>query len=234
MDNAQVIRSYLAESGFDVDLASGASQARLLLAGREYVAATIDLLLPDGDGVAFIRELRASEGTRNLPLVVVSVKAQQGREELGGDAYLVMDWLDKPISPPRLIAAVRRAAEVTRGRAQILHVESDRDILQVVSVLLKDIADVTYALTFQSARSMVQSVAFDLVILEPRLPDGSGLDLLPLLRSGTGKSVPIVVFSGEEWTGEAVSQADALLVKSRASNRDLLESVRGLLRSGRS
>jgi DNA-binding response OmpR family regulator len=230
---AKSLRLIASQGGFEADLASGAAEARRLLAEKEYAVATLALLLPDADGVGFIRELRASERTRNLPIVVISAKALQGREAMAGDSYLVMDWLDQPVSPPRLIAALRRAVEQSSGgRPRLLHVEGDRDVLQVVSVLLKGVADVTYALTLEAAKALLLQGRFDLVILDVDLPDGSGFQLLPLIRSDSARRVPVVVFSATEQSDGAFLDVEALLVKSKTTNRELLDTVQFLLKQG--
>ena len=65
-------------------------------------AMTLDLMLPEEDGLSLFRRLRRREDGRALPVVVISATADQGRRVLNGDAVGVVDWLDKPIDPARL------------------------------------------------------------------------------------------------------------------------------------
>ncbi|HEX9702047.1 MAG TPA: PAS domain S-box protein, partial [Rhodospirillales bacterium] len=79
-DIAELLSLMLGRQGIISDIARTAGQARGLLAANAYDAMTLDLILPDQDGLSFIRDLRADARTRNLPVVVVSVLADEGRK----------------------------------------------------------------------------------------------------------------------------------------------------------
>ena len=172
----------LERDGYRVDVAHDAAEVRRLLAERSYAALTLDLRLPDQDGVSLIRELRSNEATRRLPIVVVSVRAEEGQAELNGGALGVVDWLVKPIDEQRLRRAMERAVRSPLGAgARILHVEDDLDLQRVVAAIVDGDAVVEQALDLAGARERLARQRFDLVILDLALPDGSGLDLLPLI-----------------------------------------------------
>ena len=231
-DVAHLLSMMLAQSGYASDIAYDAAQAKQCLRERGYVAMTLDIMLPGQDGIALIRELRLDPALRQLPIVVVSAKSDQGRVELNGDALAVVDWLSKPIDTARLLAAVALAAQ--RGgshRARILYVEDDADIVHVVSALLQDKAELFCAGSLAAARrSLAQHAGeIDLVILDIGLPDGSGLDLLPELRRPDGTPLQVVVFSSHEVSAEIARRVALSLVKSRTSNQSLLDGILALL-----
>ncbi|OLP20332.1 hypothetical protein BST81_00930 [Leptolyngbya sp. 'hensonii'] len=229
-DVATLLSLILQHSGYQTDIAYDAATAKRLLAEKQYVAATVDLILPDQDGLSLIRELRKQESTRFLPIVVVSAIADQEREELSGSTYAVIDCLDKPIDQERLLAAVQQAlCQKTGTRAKILHVEDDPDILQVVSRMLQAVADTIPALCLREAIQHLSRETFDLVILDLNLPDGFGLEVLPYLSSHTGVAIPVVVFSAQEMELEAARKVTASLVKSRTSNQELLDTIKALI-----
>jgi CheY-like chemotaxis protein len=186
--------------------------------------------LPDQDGIALVCELRREPRTRDLPIVVVSIQAREGLQELNGGAFGIADWLDKPIDQARLLAAVTQAAsQRSRGRPRILHVEDDPDTLRVVAAVLGDVADVSGAASLEQARRALEREAFDLIVLDVALPDGSGLDLLPALTRPDRAPVPVVVFAAQEVDRGTAQRIAAALVKSRISNQDLLDAVRSLI-----
>ncbi len=76
----------LEQGGFRADIAASAEVAKRLLAQHTYSAMTLDLILPGQNGVSLIRELRSEARARDLPIVVVSAKANEGREELNGSS----------------------------------------------------------------------------------------------------------------------------------------------------
>jgi DNA-binding NarL/FixJ family response regulator len=86
------------------------------------------------------------------------------------------------------------------------------------------------AFTLAEARRRLAEESFDLVILDLALPDGSGMDLLPLLGHLT-PPMPVLIFSAHEVDGEVAGRAASVLIKSQTSNRMLLETIRSVLAS---
>ncbi len=229
-DIAHLLGLMLKQGGFETDVAYDATQARQLLRAHPYAALTLDLLLPDQDGIKLIRELRAGEATRSLPIVVVSAQAEQERRQLNGDAMWVADWLQKPIDQRQLLRAVSHASRRSpESKPLILHVEDDPDVLAVVQAILEDTCDVIPAQSLAEAREWLGQTEFDLVILDPALPDGIGTDLLPFLRRGTHQ-VPVVLFSTREEDPQIVQQVNAALIKSQTTNEQLVSTITNLIK----
>jgi PAS domain S-box-containing protein len=226
---SRLLQVMLELEGYLVDVAATAAEARELLAGQKYAAMTVDLLLPDGSGIALIRELKERLGTRELPVVVISVVAEEGRLELtGGGAVRVIDWLGKPVDRERLAAALHRAvAQRPAHGARILHVEDDGDLVAVVRALVGDEATVVWAPTLAAAREMIDADELDLVLLDLALPDGSGLELLSPLA--TTHPTPVIIFSAHEVDERTAGRVAAVLVKSRTSHLELLDRIRTVL-----
>jgi len=100
-DVARLIGLMLNRRGFDVDIAHTTGQGRDHLASESYAAITVDLKLPYEGGCQFIRELRQQPRTANLPVLVLSVAADEDRSST--DSTLGIDgWLTKPIDEKRL------------------------------------------------------------------------------------------------------------------------------------
>jgi PAS domain S-box-containing protein len=228
-DVAHLLSLMLEREGYRVDVAYDAAEVRRLLDERHYAALTLDLMLPDQDGVTLIRELRGNEATSRLPIIVVSVRAEDGQAELNGGAVGVVDWLAKPIDEDRLRSAMLLAVRGPVGAgARILHVEDDPDLQRVVAAIVGRDATVEPALDLSEARERLARQRFDLVILDLALPDGSGLELLPFL-SGLEPSTPVLIFSAHEVDAAVADRVASVLIKSQTSNRELLERVRAAL-----
>ena len=227
-DIAHLLSLMLNEAGYRVDIAKDAFDAQRCLQQHDYLAMTLDLMLPGKDGLTLIRELRADARTRDLPIVVVSAVAAQGRQELNGHAIGIVDWLDKPIDRDRLAAAVDSIARCHDGPARILHVEDDVDVRVVVSGILNGIAEVQGTASLAEAREQIENHVYDLIILDLELPDGNGSGLLQLLKS-QGVSTPVVVFSAQDVGSDAAELLAAVMVKSSTSNERLLETIQKIL-----
>jgi PAS domain S-box-containing protein len=231
-DIAAILRSTLDHQGFDTDIAGTIEEARALLGERPYAGMTLDLVLPDGSAVPFIRELRCSAPTAHLPVIVVSAYLDEVQRDLGGQAFGIVDWIEKPISTDRLSLALDAIRKGSGGRCpRILHVEDDQDVLQVVQGILKNMAEIDSAGTVLEAWEKLKREDYDLLLLDLTLPDGSGLELLPALGKNTGMPIPSLVFSAHEVSPRTAHYVSSALLKSRTSNEELLRRVKSLLRN---
>lgn len=107
------------------------------------------------------------------------------------------------------------------------------DTPQISALLARLLEQQGYrTLTAATLAAAVRSLAMtrpQLITLDLQLPDGSGIDLLALLRADPATvSLPVVVISGSlEDAPEVVVQAQAVLAKPFAFS-DLVAAVRGL------
>ena len=234
-DIAMLLKLLLEQAGFQVDIAYDAAQAKDLSTRHGYDAMTLDLMLPDKDGLSLLHELRNQAATRHLPVIVVSASAQASRQELkNGDAVWVLDWIDKPIDETQLLEAVNLAvSQRDYDRPRILHVENDEDLHYVVMTLLYDIADLTLARTLTDAREKLEHETFDLILLDLGLPDGSGLELLSNLRQNAAHPTPVIVFSAQDSLQNIAHDITAALVKSRTSSEELVNTIMGVIQNQR-
>jgi PAS domain S-box-containing protein len=225
-DTARVLSGVLGWHGYIVDVAGTAAAAEACLQEQRYDAVTLDLGLPDRNGIELLRDLRASAGTASLPVVVVSASADVERGRLDGDALEIVDWISKPLDEKRLVGALDLAFRRPRpSRPRILHIEDDPDLGRIVRGLVGDRADLVEAATLAAARERLRSERFDLVIVDIGLPDGSGLEAVRQLDRRT----PVIVFAGQETDGEPPQALAASLVKSEVSPEQLIETVLFLL-----
>ena len=221
-DVAALIRRMLAEAGFNSDIAYDASQARQLLAKRKnyYRLMTLDILLPDEDGISLLASLRKDPATKDLPVVVLSVKANEAKRELKGGALDVADWLSKPIDNQRLIDVVSSVVACNQP-PRVLHVEDEKDVHTVVSQMLKDHCDLLWTQTVAESRELIKQGNLDLVLLDIGLPDGSGLDLIEDIEQ-LEPQPQVVIFSALDVSDEYSDRVDRVLVKSKTNNAKLL------------
>lgn len=223
---ADSLQRIIAEHGFAADIAYSAAEARTLLASRHYLAMTLDLLLPDENGIDLLKELRESPQTSDLPIIIVSAVANDARREFNGNALYILDWLDKPFEPERLLNAVDAAnrQRQSNGLTRILHVEDDDDVNEIVRVMLRDKASVVHETDLHGARRRLAQEHFDLVLLDIALPDGNGLSLLDDIHQ-LDPSPAVIIFSALELDIDAANNINAVLIKSRTGNQQLLETI---------
>jgi len=226
-DIGSFLKVLLASAGYRTEIATSAEAAKEMLKVSHFDAMTLDLGLPGQDGISFIRDLRSHPSTHDLPVIVVSASADEGKAQLNGPAVHIIDWMQKPVDTELLLRSLDETLRKNRdGKPAILHVEDDPNIVEIVSVLVGDLADVDAAMSLESARTLLGRKTYDLVILDLMLPDGRGEELLPLFNRAGSYAIPVIIFSSVDNTDDVVDAVNAVLVKTQTSNEQLLDVIR--------
>jgi PAS domain S-box-containing protein len=232
-DIAEILVETLRHEGIRAEAVPTAQAAKATLEQAQFDVAIVDLNLPDADGLELITELRAREATRALPVIVATARSKDARDTARLGMLQIADWLQKPIDPQRLLNSIQGALARSRTeRASILHVEDDVSLTALVRELLEGEARLSVAHSLAQARELVGGYEYDLIILDVALQDGSGLDVLPVLRESGRRVPPVILYSASEASHEVASMVQAALVKSRDSIGQLLAQVRALARRG--
>ena len=111
---ARLLAQGLGSAGFGADLAATAAEARLVLTTTRYAALVLDLGLPDGDGLAILREIR--ERKDPIPILVLTARAGV-HDRVTGLRSGADDYLVKPFALEELIA---RLEALLRRPGQLL------------------------------------------------------------------------------------------------------------------
>lgn len=228
----EIVRAALERNGCRVDTAHSLGSAREFIAKNDYAAMTLDLILPDGDGIAFFDELRSNPRTVRLPIIVISISARERRETFNGSAMHLVDWISKPVNYPRLDWAIQRAIDMRRTAIpRVLHVEDDADLSCVLATALRGRAELISAATLQDAEKQLATEAFAAVVLDIGMPDGSGLSLIERIAS-LEPPPPVIVLSAREIGADTARLVATVLVKSRVAESQIIQTVLDLAGAG--
>ncbi len=111
----ELIRKYAVYEGYEVDEAENGSQVLELCRRESYDMIVLDIMMPEMDGFAVVRELRTF---CSAPVILLSARSEE-LDRIHGFSLGVDDYVSKPFSPRELmmrIAAIRkRAAGPTAG-----------------------------------------------------------------------------------------------------------------------
>jgi len=104
----ELIRLILERRGFEVKGAGGGVEGLKVVREERPDLVLLDLMMPDLDGWEVYQQMKADEATRNIPVIVVTAKAQSIDKVLGLHIAKVDDYIAKPFSPQELIASVEK------------------------------------------------------------------------------------------------------------------------------
>jgi CheY-like chemotaxis protein/signal transduction histidine kinase/HAMP domain-containing protein len=215
-------------SGFKVLVAMRGIEALELARTYRPTAISLDVFLPDMLGWTVLSELKQDPATRHIPVQMVTL--DEDRQH--GLARGAFAYISKPASPESLNAALTRIKEFASPRPRRLLVVEDNAADQMgIRALLehRDIVIETVSSGEEALKAM-RDQAFDCVVLDLRLPDISGFEVLERLsRDGSSGDLPIVVFTGKELSPEEDARlhtfARSIVVKGVESPERLLDET---------
>ncbi len=113
-----LISLILERKGFHVEGATSGQEGIQKI--REIVPdlVLLDLMMPDMDGWDIYQQMRADDKTKNIPVIVVTAKAQTIDKVLGMHIAKVNDYIAKPFSPRELVESVERVIQTSMVHAK--------------------------------------------------------------------------------------------------------------------
>jgi HAMP domain-containing protein/signal transduction histidine kinase/DNA-binding response OmpR family regulator len=225
---ARVLLNLARDRGFKGLVARTGADALALTRKYEPTAISLDIFLPDMLGWTVLSQLKRDMTTRHIPVQIVTIEEErQYGLERGAFSYL-----NKPLTTDGLAAAFDRIKNFTVPRVrELLVVEDDPgERMSIVELLGHDDVNISTADTGAEALRLLRSQAYDCVVLDLRLPDISGFDLLTEIQNDeTLKDTPIVVFTGRELAADEEAElrrkAKSIVLKGVRSPERLLDET---------
>ena len=225
---ARILCDLSREKGFKVLVALRGAEALALAREFHPTAVSLDVLLPDMLGWTVLNHLKQDPATRHIPVQMLTMDEDWHH----GLSHGAFSFITKPTTSEGLSAAITRIREYSSPRRKRLLVVED-DLAQQMSIqalLGHDDIDVTVAATGSDALVAVGEEQFDCVVLDLRLPDMTGFELLEQLsQSKSGSELPVVVFTGKDLSAEEDARlhmlARSVIVKDVESPERLLDET---------
>ncbi len=225
---ARVLLNLARDRGFKGIVAHTGEHA--LAYARRYAPAAIslDVFLPDMLGWTILSELKRDPATRHIPIQLVTIE----EERQYGLERGAFSFLNKPLTTNDLEAAFDRLKAYSAPRVrELLVIEDDPgERLAVVELLAHDDLRITTAGTGGEALELMRARSFDCVVLDLKLPDMSGFDLLSEMQVDDAlRETPVVVFTGRDLTpdeeAELKRKAKGIVIKGVRSPERLLDET---------
>ncbi|MGC1865239.1 MAG: response regulator, partial [Pseudolabrys sp.] len=214
--------------GFKVLVAMRGADALELAKQYQPNAVSLDVFLPDMLGWSVLSQLKQNPLTRHIPVQIITLDEDKHH----GLARGAFSFVTKPTSTEGVEAALRRIKEYSTPRRKRLLVVEDNpaEQLSISELLGYDDVEIETAGTGRDALAALRRHPADCVVLDLRLPDMSGFEVLEQLGADeTLSEVPVVVFTGRELSAEEDARlhtmARSIVVKGVESPERLLDET---------
>jgi HAMP domain-containing protein/CheY-like chemotaxis protein/signal transduction histidine kinase len=225
---ARVIMDLARDKGFKVLVAMRGADALDLAKQFQPNAVSLDVFLPDMLGWTVLSQLKQNPLTRHIPVQIITLDEDR-QHALARGAF---SFVTKPTTTEGVEAALARIKEYAQPRRKRLLVVEDNaaEQLSIGELLGSDDIDIITVGTGAAALATLREQPCDCVVLDLRLPDMSGFEVLEQIRADQALSeVPVVVFTGRELSAEEDAQlhtmARSIVVKGVESPERLLDET---------
>lgn len=224
----------LGARGYRVVHAAGGREGLSLAREMRPDAITLDVIMPELDGWAVLRELKADTDLRNIPVVLVTVL---GDREMGY-ALGAADYLTKPVDPDALLGVLGRF-HAGDGEVPVMVVDDDpitREMLR--RILSKRGWAVTEAADGSDALSVLGKTRPSVVVLDLMMPGMDGFEVLDAMRrEATWRDIPVVVVTAKDLSTEEVAwlnqRAERVFQKGAYKRSELVGTIHQMIERGR-
>ncbi|HMB43800.1 MAG TPA: response regulator, partial [Luteimonas sp.] len=225
---ATVLRDHARSRGFKVLVANRGSEALRLVREYKPSAISLDIFLPDMLGWTVLARLKQDSATRHIPVQIVTIEEERHHSiERGAFSYLA-----KPATTETIGAAFQRIKDYTLPRVKRLLVVEDDAVerMSIEELIRHDDVEIATVGSGAEAIEALSKSQYDCVVLDLRLPDMSGFDLLDRIQDIPSlRDLPIVVFTGKDLSAAESDRlkrvAKSVVIKGVESPERLLDET---------
>ena len=225
---AQTIKKLKKKYGFKLLFAKDGKEGMKLAAQFQPNGILLNNKLTDRTGLIILDHLKFNLNTRHIPVYFLAEEDRR-QEALSKGA---MEFGVKPVTSKIVEKIIQKMKKLDDASTrEILIIEDDTATLKAIKSILKNKEmKISSATTGNDALKKLKAKNFDCIILDLKLPDISGFDVLNKLKT-TKKddNIPVVVYTGKELTKSEVRElhkfTDSILIKGASSPELLLDEV---------
>ncbi|HXM35834.1 MAG TPA: response regulator, partial [Pyrinomonadaceae bacterium] len=222
---AEILLDLAREKQFKGIVATSGTMALALARKYKPHAITLDIKLPDRDGWTVLDRLKHDAQTSHIPVHIISVEGHRHRALQQG----AFTHLQKPVSRDALVDTFESITEFVEHPVKKLLVVKDDEAQRAGVVELIGNTDVktTAVGNGREALAALKDERFDCLVLDLKLPDMSGFELIESIKRDLGSGeLPIVVYTGRDLTRKELKQlrkiADSNIVREATTPEALL------------
>ncbi|HEY7799653.1 MAG TPA: response regulator, partial [Hyphomonadaceae bacterium] len=224
---ARIVADLAREQGLKVLVAMNGAEALEMARAFKPTAISLDVFLPDMLGWTVLSRLKQDPQLRHIPVQMLTL--DEDRQH--GLARGAFDFISKPTEANDLTGAISRVIEYSKPRKRRLLVVEDDPVerMSIRELIHHDDIEMEAVDTGKAALKAIREQEWDCVVLDLKLPDMSGFDVLEKLSEEKRQDVPVVVFTGRELSAEEDARlhtmARSIVVKGVESPERLLDET---------
>ena len=229
LDTCANLSDILGELGYQVDVAYDGPSALELVEQKRYDVALLDLKMPGMDGLELYRRIKELQSGTVAIVVTAYASSNTAQEALAAGAWRI---LAKPVDFPQLMKLVDEAIE----QPLVLVVDDDRELCDTLWDLFRERGyRVSMAHDTTQAELQLRQAAFQVVLIDMKLPEGDGSQVFRLVREANPQARTVLITGLRSETERLVEQtlaegADAACYKP-FDVKKLLETLQRLTHS---
>ena len=225
---ARILFDLAHELGYNCLAAQSADEGFQLAAQYLPDAVLLDMRLPDHSGLTVLQRLKEQASTRHIPVHIISVEDRvEAAMHMGAVGYAV-----KPTSREELKEVFGLLeAKLTQKLKRILLVEDDDLQRESIARLIgDDDIEITAVALAQDALELLRENIYDCMIIDLKLPDMLGNELLKRMTAEDIRAFPpVIVYTGRNLTREEETEllkySRSIIIKGARSPERLLDEV---------
>jgi signal transduction histidine kinase/CheY-like chemotaxis protein len=226
-DARDVLERTLQRAGLDVVTADNGNDALRLAESLQPAAITLDAVMPDMDGWEVLHELKLSPGTRDIPVIMVTMT--DDRET--GYALGATEFLTKPIERSRLVQILEHYTPTESERCALVVDDQPENREMLRRTLEKECWQVSEAENGRVALDRVAERLPALILLDLMMPVMDGFEFVMELRKVEAwRGIPIIVVTARDLTeedrGRLKGAVAGLIQKGGMDRESLLAQLR--------
>ncbi len=226
---SKLLSNYLNKWGYEPTIVNSAEQALKITERESFLAILMDIVLPDANGLELLKQIREKKNTKNTPVIICSVEAEQQKAFLMG----AVEYFVKPIQYQYLVEVL--TSYKLKKDSNILIVDDDVPTLNLVREAVEQAGYNAIAESHSSkVESRINGMNLDLAIIDLDMPEVNGFELIKKIKTKPDfKKLPIIIYTGKENYKEDLKKIDGLfeelLEKNSTNIEDLAETINAMI-----
>lgn len=229
----ELLNDYLTDEGYHVVTTTSAEEGLALAKQIKPLAITLDILMPSKDGWSVLSELKSSDDTRDIPVMVISFLDNQTL----GYQLGAFDYMQKPIDPEQLIRSIKSLGASKINTALVVddHPEARELIIQILEDAKISCDPAVDGHDALAVLKKLDKKLPEIIMLDLMMPGMDGFELLQRLHQNPDwANIPVIVVTAKSLVEHDFDflrpRVASILSKEGLGSEQVLEGLRVVMR----